>query len=149
MKRMIAAALLILILLSAYGYAQEAQEAEPLKIDMDLSGITGTMVYAQVYQMLMEPEAYLGKVIRISGWLDVFEDDFAGVVYTSCVIPDATGCCAQGLEFVWQGEHAYPEDYPELGTNLTVTGRFETYMEGEWTYIHLVDAEVVWDTEEL
>lgn len=145
MKRMIAA-LLILILLSAWGYAQEE---EPLKIDMDLSGITGTMVYAQVYQMLMEPEAYLGKVIRISGWLDVFEDDFAGVVYTSCVIPDATGCCAQGLEFVWQGEHAYPEDYPELGTNLTVTGRFETYMEGEWIYIHLVDAEVVWDTEEL
>lgn len=74
----------------------------------------------------------------------VMEDDITGMVYSACVVPDATACCAQGIEFVRKGEHPYPEAYPELGSELMVTGRFETYMEGENMFIHLVDADVNW-----
>ncbi len=45
---------------------------------------------------------------------------------------------------MWAGDHPFPEAYPEMGTDLTVTGRLETYMEGEYMFMHLVDAEVVW-----
>ena len=55
------------------------------------------------------------------------------------VIADATACCAQGLEFVWDdGTHAFPDEYPEPGTEVEVTGTFETYDENGVTYCHLV-----------
>ena len=34
------------------------------------------------------------------------------------------------------------EDYPEVWTDIQVTGRFETYWEGEQQFCHLVDAEL-------
>ena len=116
-------------------------------IDLDLAQFSGTVVYAQIYQMAIHPEDYLGKIIRLSGWSDVVVDGETGEVYTVCFIPDATACCAQGMEFIWAGEHSLPEGYPEPGTEIMVTGRFETYLEGEWEYMHLVDAELTWTRE--
>nr|MCR4877168.1 hypothetical protein [Clostridiales bacterium] len=65
------------------------------------------------------------------------------VVYHACVVPDATACCAQGIEFVWGGEHTWPDDYPEGGTDIIVTGRLEAYDEDGQMYLHLVDAELM------
>ncbi len=129
----------------AYAQANKESGSDALIVDLDLSKMSDTIVYAELYQMMAEPSDFDGKIIRISGWYDVYEDPLSGQVYTSCIIPDATGCCAQGLEFVWAGDHVYPQDYPEPGTYLTVTGRFETYMEDEWIYIHLVDSDVIWE----
>ena len=146
MKRKVVCLLLAcMCLLCSFGSAQQAEtEKEDVQIDLDLTMFSGNVVYAQVYQMMVDPKAYVGKVIRVSGLLDVFEDTQTGMVYTSCIIPDATACCAQGIEFVWAGDHLYPDAYPETGSELTVTGRFETYMEGEYMYIHLCDADVAW-----
>ena len=115
-------------------------------VDVDLTAMSSTMIYSYVYQMMSDPDAYIGKIVRIAGWYDVFQDPDTGMVYTCCFIPDAAACCAQGLEFVWVGEHAYPADYPEAGANLIVTGRFETYLENGWEYVHLADAEVIWES---
>ena len=123
--------------------AAVAPTSAPLKVDLDLSGMSGTVVYSQVYNMMMEPDSFLGKVIKMSGYYSFYEDTERGVVYHACVIPDATACCAQGIEFVWGGEHQWPADYPEAGTDITVTGRLETYEEDGTTYLHLVDAEMV------
>ena len=62
--------------------------------------------------------------------------------YYACIIADATACCSQGLEFELSGQHTYPDDYPELGTNITVTGTFQLYQEGGGLYCHLTDAVV-------
>ena len=124
------------------GFAVPAYDEQ--EIDMDLSQLSGTVVYAQIYQLAIHPEDYIGKIIRLSGWYDVFVDSDTGAVYTVCFIPDATACCAQGIEFVWGGEHSFPDSYPESGAEIMVTGRFETYFEGEWEYMHLVDAELIW-----
>ena len=107
-----------------------------------LSAMSGTIVYSQVYNMMMDPTPYLGMVIRVAGYYDAYEDEEAGSVYHACVIPDATACCAQGIEFVWAGEHSYPEDYPEPGTDIVVTGQLETYEEGDYLYLRLGNAEV-------
>ena len=58
------------------------------------------MVYATVYQMMMEPEQYEGKTIRIDGNYYISKDEATGNTYHFCVIKDALACCAQGLEFV-------------------------------------------------
>ena len=113
-------------------------------IDLDLSNMSGTVVYAQIYQMALHPEEYIGKIIRLSGWFDVFTDSETGIVYTVCYIPDASACCAQGVEFVWAEDHEEGAVYPEPGIEITVTGRFETYFEGDWEYMRLADAELVW-----
>ena len=54
-----------------------------------------------------------------------------------------TACCQAGIEFVLAGEHAWPEDYPEPTTEITVTGRLEEYDEDGVPYLHLVDAELI------
>ncbi|MBQ8161513.1 MAG: hypothetical protein IJ083_12325 [Clostridia bacterium] len=123
---------------------QETEEA--LVPDLDLSVLSGTVVYSQVYNLMYEPESYLGKVIKISGLYSSFEDAERGVVYHACIIPDATACCTQGIEFVWAGDHVWPDEYKEDGTGVVVTGTLAMYEEDGYDFLHLVDSEVIWDT---
>ena len=81
---------------------------------------------------------------KMAGYYSAYEDKERGVVYHACVIPDATACCAQGIEFIWRGEHSWPADYPDEGTDIVVTGRLESYLEDGYMYLHLVDSEVKW-----
>ncbi len=117
---------------------------KPMAVDLDLSRLSGTVVYSQIYNMVSEPESYLGKVIKVAGYYSAYEDTERGVVYHACVIPDATACCAQGIEFIWGGKHQWPDDYQEDGTDIIVTGRLESYDEDGYEYLHLVDSEVIW-----
>jgi hypothetical protein len=142
---------LIAVILSVcplFGASAESEDlTEPFVIDLDLSAMSGTVVYAQVYNMLCDPDAYLGKVIRMAGYYNYYDDQAHGVVYHACIVPDATACCAQGIEFVWAGEHVWPDAYPEIGTDVVVTGRLELYEEDGIKYLHLVDAELTWNQE--
>ena len=122
-----------------------AATPEPLVVDLDLSKLSGTVVYAQVYNLTVDYESWLGKVIKMSGYYSAYADTERNMVYHACVIPDATACCAQGIEFIWAGEHTWPDEYPEEGTDITVTGRLAVYEEDGYMYLHLVDAELVWE----
>ena len=119
---------------------QQMEKDRP--IDMDLSTISGTVVYSQVYDMMMQPETYLGQRIRMKGAFSYYQDPDTQQEYFAVVIADATACCAQGIEFVWEGEHTYPQDYPPLETEITVTGTFDTYEENGYSYLQLTDAEI-------
>ena len=88
--------------------------------------------------MMNTPENYMGKRVRMKGAFAVAQGD--DKYYFACLISDATACCAQGIEFVLREERAYPDDYPQEGTQITVTGVFDTYNEGERQYCQLVDA---------
>ena len=93
--------------------------------DIDLTKLSATMVYAQVFNMIVEPEKFEGKMIKMRGQFMVYPMDKNENVF-AVVISDATACCQQGLEFKWQGEHAYPADYPPKGSEIEVTGKFTT-----------------------
>ncbi len=93
--------------------------------DIDLTRLSATMVYAQVFNMIVEPEKFEGKTVKMRGQFMVYPMDKNENVY-AVVISDATACCQQGLEFKWQGEHAYPADYPPEGSEIEVTGTFKT-----------------------
>ena len=127
--------------------AEAADPAEPPAVDLDISGMSGTVVYAQIYNLLSDPAPWIGKIIRMAGYYSFYDDQEQGIVYHACIIPDATACCAQGIEFVWAGEHNWPDDYPEDGTDITVTGRLEIYEENGYSYLHLVDAVVLWEDQ--
>ncbi|MGM9634881.1 MAG: hypothetical protein ACI3YE_01875 [Candidatus Avispirillum sp.] len=112
-------------------------------IDVDLTELSSTMVYSEVYNMMTAPDGYMGKTVKMKGPFSVYHDEETGNYYFACIISDATACCSQGIEFVLTGEHTYPKDYPELGTEITVTGIFDTYEENGYRYCRLNDAELV------
>ena len=116
-------------------------DADPA-CDVDLTVLSSTMVYSQVADMMYTPEKYDGKIIKASGLFSVYHDDAQDRNYYAVLIQDATACCAQGIEFIWDGEHSYPEDYPEIGQEITVMGTFGTYEEDGATYTQLLDASL-------
>lgn len=109
---------------------------------IDLTKMSSTMVYSKVYDMQLYPEKYIGSTVKATGVFVIYTDVVTKNIYTSVLVADAAACCSQGLEFVWAGEHTYPTDYPELETEITVTGTFSTYTENDQTYITLNNAEL-------
>ena len=142
MKNRLALLLVLFLILGSLSAVFAETASEPLQVDLDLSKMSGTIVYAQIYNIQYDPGAYLGKVIRVRGYYSFFREPSNGHLYYACVIPDATACCSAGIEFVWEGEHAWPEDYPEIGTDIVVTGRLEIYQEDGYDYLHLLDAKL-------
>ncbi|WP_294470661.1 hypothetical protein [uncultured Ruminococcus sp.] len=109
-------------------------------IDIDLTGLNPNMLYAQVYEMTADPEKYVGKTVRANGTFAYTTDPESGNEFFAVFIADAAACCSQGLEFRREGEFSYPDDYPEIGAPIVVTGTFNTYKEGVFTYCELADA---------
>lgn len=112
-------------------------------IDIDLTALSSTMVYSEVYNMMVSPEKYLGKIIKMDGLFDVYHDKAKDKYYFACIIEDATACCSQGVEFVLTDEYSYPDDYPEEGAEICVVGVLDTYQEGDYTYLTLKNAKLV------
>lgn len=98
-------------------------------IDIDLTRMSGPMVYSQVYELVTNPLRYRGKTIRMSGTYATFTSDETGKRYHACLISDAMACCQQGLEFAATNAVSYPKDFPKPGYPITVQGEFATYKE--------------------
>ena len=137
----------------ATSQAQSAEEthpeaaAEPTQgsdlVDVDLTKLSSTMVYSEVYHLIYNPDDYIGKTVKMEGQFAYYENPDTKDQYFACMIADAMACCSQGLEFVLAGEHTYPDDYPEPDTEITVTGTLEMYEEDGFQYCRLVDAAIV------
>ena len=132
---------------------QSPEESEQLqsyagKVDVDLTVLSSTMVYSEVYNMLYnDPAHYLGKTVKARGTFSIYQLVTDGVlqpdpVSYACIISDAAACCAEGMEFVLEGDYTYPDDYPELGAEITVIGEFQSYEENGMTWYHLVNARL-------
>ena len=145
MKKLICAALAAIIVIALFAGCgkdkEAAQSAKAAEYDVDLTELSSTMVYSEVYGMMMSPEAYVGKTVKMNGAFAVYEGENRN--YYACLIADATACCSQGIEFVLDGDYAYPNDYPALGTDITVAGTFDTYYEEDVLYCQLIDAKML------
>ena len=157
MKKLLCVLLIALTLipLAACGREDTAQKPaaeaaeDTAALDIDLTVLSSTMVYSEVYSMMSFPDDYIGKTVKMKGQFAI------GYVYNTdgtpdestarfaCVIADATACCSQGLEFILTGEHTYPDEYPELGAEITVVGTFEWYEEDGFRYYRLGNASFV------
>ncbi len=113
------------------------------EIDVDLTAMSSSVVYSAVYDMITNPASYIGKVIKMTGPIAMYQDPSSDKRYFACIIRDATACCAQGMEFELGSRYSYPEDYPELGTEVTVVGTFDTYTEGQYQYCTLRNASLL------
>lgn len=135
-------AVLLCVLLCGCGNSTEKQtDNSSEKIDVDLTTLSSTMVYSEVNNMVTTPSDYIGKRVKMQGAFAVYEEGTD--VYLACIIADATACCQQGLEFSLKEQKQYPNDFPDLGTEITVVGIFSTYKQGENLYCQLTNAEMI------
>lgn len=111
-------------------------------IDVDLSIMSSTMVFGEVFSMMMEPGDYLGKVIKMQGKYYAYYYEPSDKFFHCVLIEDAEACCQEGLEFMLPDTYTFPEDYPEYGTEVVITGVFSAYEEEGFTYYY-IDTEKV------
>jgi len=143
MKRFLALLLAFMMVFSFSACGEEETPVPETEIDVDLTQLSSTMVYSEVYNMMTTPDEYIGKTVKMAGQFALYHDETTDVNYYACVIADATACCQQGLEFVLEGDYKYPDDYPALKSLITVVGEFRTYTENGVLYCHLVNAEML------
>ena len=115
---------------------------------VDLTALSSTMVYAEVFAMMSSPEDYVGKTVKMQGIFSKGQLYAAGSLNDggtvfACIVQDATACCAQGIPFELAGDYTYPQDYPELGDTITVVGTFEIHEQEGMQFCRLRDAELV------
>lgn len=135
-------ALLMVVVLAGCGTNNEKATSSDSNVDIDLTKLSSTMVYSEVYNMTNSPESYLGKIVKMKGNFAMYYDEMSQQYYFACITTDAASCCQQYLEFVLAGEHQYPNDYPALDAEITVIGEFQTYMEGDNRYCTLLNASL-------
>lgn len=113
---------------------------EAKSVDLDLTKLSSTLIYSEVYNMLITPDDYKGKIIKMKGQFNQYTDDETGKIYNSVIIPDATACCQQGLEFELS-DKTNPNF--EQNTEITVVGTFDTYSDGKFLYCYLKNAKII------
>ena len=113
MKRWTASllALCLALSLAACGGDAAPRQSQGVDADVDLTQLSSTLVYAEVYNMASNPQSYVGKTVRMKGNL-VYQvvNGQPNPDYMACLISDATACCAQGVEFVLAQP---PAQYPD------------------------------------
>jgi len=109
-------------------------------IEIDLTTMSANMVYSQVFCMVMEPDEYIGDTVKMNGTFVHIYDEEKEKHYFACIIRDATQCCAQGIEFEPTDDYVYPDDFPEEGGEVCVTGVFDKYSEDGNNYLTLRNA---------
>lgn len=115
-------------------------------VDVDLTKLSSTMVYAEVYNMMMSPEDYTGKLIRLKGTFTAYEDLETGAVRCGVFVKDAAACCAQGFDVIMPEDALYPEDYPDSDTEATIVGELQVDRElQEYGFIFLRLENVVFE----
>lgn len=137
-KRCVLALLLVLFLILAACSSDKTPEG----VDVDLSVMSGAVVYGKVNDMVTNGSKYIGQVIRMEGTvstIDVMEKNKKVDMLYSCIISDATKCCAQGIEFEMKDD----APFPAIGTDVIVQGTWTEYKLYGLSRYKLVDAVLI------
>lgn len=143
MKRVLSILLLLGTAASIFTGCSNRGTNESNNIDLDLSELSSMLVYSQVVNILDDPMGYVEKTIKINGQYYASYFESTKQYYHFVVVGDETLCCQSGIEFVWKGEHAYPDDYPENKTDIQLVGVFGSYEELGRTYYSLTVDDIV------
>jgi len=114
-------------------------------IDVDLTALSETVLSAEIMSIVMNSDDYLGKIIKVRGTYDSFFHEQTGEHYHYVITKQGDACCLEGLEFIWNGEHTFPDDYPASGTPIEIYGVFSKN-EGEgfrYFYLAIDDINII------
>ncbi|GEM_PF-3281197 len=153
MKKLVAAILLTILLFcfaSCTGVFRRAQtgpakdgEEKERETYVDLTALNPLLAYAQLSNMIGNPERYIGAEVKVRGRYASYFVSSLEEYHASIVVEDTPNCCSVGLEFVLQGDLKCPEDYPARDEILVLNGFFDTYEDEGSTYYRLINATIV------
>lgn len=141
MKKISIISLVLILALTLSACGSKSPVGASDAVDIDLTQLSSTMAYSEVTQMANDPGEYKGETVKMTGLFAIDEGEKRN--YYACQLFDVTACCSTWLEFEWAGKHSYPEDYPELGSEITVVGTLDTYKEYGNTYVQLSNATLI------
>lgn len=95
--------------------------------DIDLTKMSVTMIYSQIFNMLIMPEEYVDKTIKVKGAFEIYPNEQGEIDFFTLTVMDATACCKEGIDFIWAGNHTYPDEYPQIGQEITITGTYKSF----------------------
>ena len=98
----------------------EEISAPKTDVEIDLSKMNADLAYAFIFQIIVEPEKYEGKTVRMNGTYEAYYDNAPYGRHDYCIITDVLACCAQGLEFESQKVPGI-----EPGQKITVSGKLK------------------------
>lgn len=117
-------------------------DSSETEIDVDLTTLSSTMIFGEVSYMMVKPEKYLGKTIKMNGEYYASYYEQTDKHYHFVIIADAEACCQEGIEFILAGDYTYPDDYPKDGDQVEICGEFASYIEEGRTYYHIKTNEI-------
>ena len=135
---LIAAMIAILIALS--GCQSEAAETGGI---IDLTVLSGDALHDIMDEIMLNPEAHLGEVIRVRGLYQPVFWDVTGQYYHYILIDDPDTCCVMSFEFILSGNPTFPDDFPAEDAEIEIIGVFSSYEELERTFFYLAVDEII------
>jgi uncharacterized membrane protein YcgQ (UPF0703/DUF1980 family) len=141
---LVAAVFILMVFTSSFtmGCAKAEKKAKV----PDTVEIKEKMFIAQVNDVYLNPEDYLGKTIKLEGLYKEEEGDDKTYCF---VIRYGPGCCGYdgnaGFEVAWEKEKAAP--YPDVNSWVEAAGVLKSYKEGDgyinYLYLDLASLNVL------
>ncbi len=103
-----------------------------IEVDYNFYEMSSTLIYGQVYNLIVDAHAYVDKSFRVEGEFQTSTRNDGKTLYY-LVINDATGCCPQGLELQFQEGI----QKPSVGDVISVDALAQVYQYGESEYVYL------------
>jgi len=108
---------------------------EPVDVDLTLLG--ATMLSAEISNMIMNSQNYLGKTVRVSGLYSSFFYAQAERYIHYVITKDGDECCQEGIEIILTGGRTSASDYPAQRIPIEIVGVFCSYEELGMVYFRL------------
>ena len=116
--------------------------SEEGNIDVNLSALSATMLFAEITRITNNPEDYLGQVIKIHGEYFNFYDGERNQYIHFVLVLDEAGCCNEGFQFRVSEEFGSPEDLFEIQEEIEIIGVFSSCEGDEWGRYYLAVEEL-------
>jgi zinc transport system permease protein len=118
--------------------AKEPVLERPEMDDGAVVEIREKMFIAQVNDVYLNPEDYLGRTIKLEG---LFKSEQYGEQPYCFVIRYGPGCCGNdgnsGFEIAWNNQESTDRRYPDIDAWVEATGVLQTYEEDGYPYLYL------------
>lgn len=127
---------------SALAIFSACSASQKMPQNIDLTQLSSAIVYAQVYNMLMEAEKFNGVHVKMNGIFYENSDSDKGSIFQCVLVKDNTGCCSVGFDILKGSESI---KFPANLTEIQVEGTFIVKEDSEGiTRSYLVAEKLDW-----
>ena len=123
--------------------AETKEVSNELKIDIDMTNFSITILFALLQNLVNYPDDYIGKVIKIKGDFKSWKDETTNEDVYLINISDEAACCSAEIQIVFDKDSFDISQLPDVGDEITVIGRFDSNYKNNVFFSYLADSVIV------